>query len=293
MNLAAGIKRPIGRSAARATRLALKATSAAHDRVAPPEPGVTILAYHRVGGGSKSRVDLDPKLFAEQMSLLADEASTMHLAEAAARLAPGGSDGLCSSESPSSGPAVVVTFDDGTVDFIDHALPILVEHGIPAAYYVATDFIESGRAFPAAGHPMSWSALHDAISTGLVTVGSHTHTHTVMDKLNPSDADQELRRAFELIGERLGVKAEHFAYPKGVFGGDAVERIVAKRHKTAALVAGGVNRPGSTNLLRLDRVPIQTSDGLSFFRRKIAGGMRLESMIRNAVNRRRYAAVAH
>ena len=278
------MSRPLGRSATSAARAAVKATSAALDRVVPPESGVVVLAYHRVGGGSGSSVDLDTGLFAEQMAVLAEQATTISLSEAADRLRTGTDDDATS---------VVVTFDDGTTDFIDNALPHLVEHGVPATYYIATDFIESGRDFPADGHPMSWSSLTEALSSGLVTVGSHTHTHTVMDKLDPVEAERELSRASELIAERLGVEADHFAYPKGVFGGDAVEAVVARHHATAALVGGGVNRPGATNLLRLDRIPIQTSDGLSFFQRKIAGGMRLEGTIRNAVNRRRYAAEAH
>ena len=286
------VTRPLSRSVSVAARAALKATSAAYDRVAPANQGIVILAYHRVGGGSGSTVDLDPGLFAEQMAILAEQGRTLSLDDAASRLSPSaGPDEIGSDLGDDA--AVVVTFDDGTVDFVEHALPALVEHGVPATYYIATDFIESKRSFPAEGHPMSWLALGEAVSTGLVTVGSHTHTHTVMDKLGPADADQELTRASELIGERLGVAARHFAYPKGVFGGDAVERVVAKHHKTASLVAGGVNRPGETNPLRLDRIPIQTSDGLTFFRRKIAGGMRLEGTIRNVVNRRRYAAETH
>ena len=281
------ITRPLSRSVTIAVRAALKATSAAYDRLAPPDPGIVVLAYHRVGGGSGSTVDLDPGLFADQMAILADEGRTIPLVEAADRLS-------LSAGAPQLGEnaAVAVTFDDGTVDFIDHALPALVEHRVPVIYYIATDFIESGRNFPANGRPMSWSALGDAVSTGLVTIGSHTHTHTVMDKLDPSEADRELTKASELIGDRLGISADHFAYPKGVFGGDAIERIVAKHHTTAALVAGGANRPGDANLLRLDRIPVQTSDGLGYFRRKITGGMRLEGAVRNAINRRRYATEA-
>ncbi len=288
------VARPLSRSVTVAARAALKATSAAFDRVAPPDQGVVVLAYHRVGGGSGSTVDLDPGLFAEQVAILAEEGQTISVDEAAARLRGNQTcESLADGFQPDDDSAVVITFDDGTADFIDHALPALVEHRLPATYYIATDFIESGRDFPADGRPMSWSALGDAVSTGLITIGSHTHTHTVMDKLRPVEADRELTKASELIGDRLGISADHFAYPKGVFGGDAIERIVAKHHSTAALVDGGINRPGDANLLRLDRIPIQTSDGLGFFRRKIAGGMRLEGSIRNAVNRRRYAAEVH
>ena len=44
--------------------------------------------------------------------------------------------------------SLVITFDDGTSDFADVALPVLVEHGVPATIYLATDFVERQRMFP-------------------------------------------------------------------------------------------------------------------------------------------------
>ena len=34
---------------------------------------------------------------------------------------------------------------------VDVALPILARHGVPAVWYLATDFVERGRAFPGGG----------------------------------------------------------------------------------------------------------------------------------------------
>lgn len=259
----------------------MKAAAVAFDRLRPPPAGVVVLAYHRVGGGSGLTVDLDPALFSDQMAELAASGSAASLGDAVTGLRE------------VAGPhRVAVTFDDGTSDFVEHALPALVEHGVPATYYIATDFIESQKWFPNGGRPMTWRALEEAVATGLVDIGSHTHTHAVMDKLTPDEAEAELRTARTLIEDRLGVVPHHFAYPKGVFGGTANEARVAAHHRTAALAVCDVNRYGGTDLLRLDRSPIQTSDGMSYFRRKVAGGMRLEGVIRDGLNRRRYVSSA-
>ena len=68
--------------------------------------------------------------------------------------------------------------------------------------------------FPSSGRPVSWSALRDACSTGLVDIGSHTHTHRLLDRTPPGAAADELDRSIGLIGERLGRVAHDFAYPK-------------------------------------------------------------------------------
>ena len=259
----------------------VKNLAATVDRVRGPRPGVVVLIYHRVGGGSGLEVDLPVELFAAQMELLAGEGRVVTLDAALAAL-----------DVPSASPGrdpVVITFDDGTADFAEHAMPVLERHGVPATLYVATSFVEDQQPFPADGTPLTWAALGDAVSTGLLTVGSHTHTHALLDRAAPDVVDDELSRSVELIGERLGVSAEHFAYPKANAGSPAAERAVRARFRSAALAGTRPNPYGRTDPYRLARSPIQVADGMEWFRRKSEGGMALEDTLRRLLNRRRYA----
>jgi peptidoglycan/xylan/chitin deacetylase (PgdA/CDA1 family) len=183
---------------------------------------------------------------------------------------------------------VAVTFDDGTSDFADEALPVLVRHGVPATLYVATDFIDRGLSFPDDGKPLSWGALRDAHATGLVDVGSHTHTHALLDRVPPEQVDGELDRSMDLIGDRVGAPAEHFAYPKAVPGSAAADAAVRARFTSAALAGCRANRPGM-DAWRLARSPVQKSDGMRWFTHKVEGGMGFEDALRSTLNRRRYA----
>lgn len=257
----------------------VKGLAIGYDAVRPPDTGVVALAYHRVGGGSELAVDLDPGLFAAQMEYLASSCDVWSIDHALDEL-----------EKPSGSPAVVVTFDDGTADFVDHALPALVANNVPATYYIATEFIDKQTYFPNDGKPMTWAAVAEAASTGLVTFGSHTHTHAVMDKLSLEQVDEELRISCEMIEDRIGGPVEHFAYPKGVFGGAEAEPTIARYVRSAALAEGAANPYGKTNPLRLDRSPIQTADGMRFFEAKVRGGLRLEGLLRARLNGRRYVA---
>jgi peptidoglycan/xylan/chitin deacetylase (PgdA/CDA1 family) len=264
--------------AKRAAQVVVKRTAAGFDRVRPHRPGVVVLLYHRVGRRSTVEVDLPRALFAEQMAAIRDRATTLDASL----------DALTASPPPGPDP-VVVTFDDGTADFVEEALPVLVEHAVPAVLYVATAFVEEGRPFPDAGAPASWSALADAVSTGLVTIGSHTHTHVLLDRADPADVAGELDRSRQLIEDRLGVAAAHFAYPKAVPGSAAAEAAVRERFRSAALAGTTANRYGRTDPYRLARSPIQLGDGMRWFEAKLAGGMVLEDRLRRVLNRGRYA----
>jgi peptidoglycan/xylan/chitin deacetylase (PgdA/CDA1 family) len=260
---------------------AVKNLAATADRVRRPRPGVVVLIYHRVGGGSGLEVDLPVDVFAAQIELLAGEGRVVTLDDALAAL---------DAPAPPPGPdPVVVTFDDGTADFAEHAMPVLARHGVPATLYVATSFVEDQQPFPANGTPVSWGALGDAVATGLLTVGSHTHTHALLDRLAPELVDDELARSVDLIGSRLGVDAVHFAYPKANAGSPAAERAVRARFRSAALAGTRPNPYGHTDPYRLSRSPIQVADGMEWFRRKSEGGMALEDTLRRLLNRRRYA----
>ena len=276
-------------------RQGAKWTAASVDLVRRPPPGLVVLIYHRVGRRSPIEVDLPLALFEEQMAWLAGNARVLTLDEAVAQLGeappPSSRSGSTGSGSTASGPtrpSVVVTFDDGTQDFASDALGVLVTHRVPATLYVSTAFVEERRSFPDDGAPISWSALGEAVSTGLVTVGSHTHTHALLDRVEPQEAAEELDRSIELIGERLGVRADHFAYPKAVPPGAAVEEQVRARFASAALAGTRPNVAGVADPHRLWRSPIQVADGMRFFRRKVRGGMGAEDSLRTAINLLRY-----
>ena len=257
---------------------ALKATASVMDRVRPPKPGVTVLIYHRVGARTPVPVDLPTPLFRDQMAELAGRAVSLDDALGI----------LAGSISPAVEHPVVVTFDDGTADVVEEALPVLVEHKIPALLYVATEFIEQGRSFPDDGHVPSWAALADATSTGCLELGSHTHSHALLDRLASAEVDGELDRSIELIAERTGATAAHFAYPKALAGSDAADAAVRSRFRSAALAGTRSNAVGGTDPWRLARSPIQVSDGMRWFRAKADGGLRLEDDVRRLVNRARY-----
>jgi peptidoglycan/xylan/chitin deacetylase (PgdA/CDA1 family) len=240
-------------------------------RSAWSSPTVVGLIYHRVGLRSPSPVDLDPATFARQLDMLSATGRVVSL--------DAGLVGLTSRAEQRDDPSIVITVDDGTADWPDVLMPALVERGLPATFYVSTDFVERQRPFPDTGAPVSWDGLGDMLSTGLATIGSHTHTHRVMHELAEHEARQEVDRSIELIEDRLGVTPRHFAYPKAVGPSAAAEVVVRRRFDSAVLAGNRPNRPGD-DVHRLGRHALTVADDETSFLRKIDGGMFLEGWLR-------------
>lgn len=268
----------------RGTMAAVRGAAVINDRVRPPEPGVTALIYHRVGGGSPMSVDLPVGQFEEQIARIASRVVSID-------------EALRSLEGPAPAAGadlpVVVTFDDGTADVLDHALPVLVEHGVPMVLYLATRFVEEAVSFEFDGRPVSWQALADGLTTGCLEIGSHTHGHVLLDRIAPGAVAAELDRSIGLIEDHLGVRPRHFAYPKALLGHEEARRAVRERFVSAALAGSRANRYGGTDPWALARTPVQRSDDLGRFDAKVAGGLGLEDDLRRVLNRYRYRALEH
>jgi peptidoglycan/xylan/chitin deacetylase (PgdA/CDA1 family) len=213
-----------------------------------------LLLYHRVGAGGRE-IDVPTPRFEEHLAELADRGEVRRLDE----VLRGRSGG------------VVMTFDDGYGDFHSNALPALIRHRIPAVLYLATGLVDQGP------EALTWTQLEEAVGTGLVTVGAHTHHHADLSRADEAQAEEEMRRSQELIEDRLGVACRHFAYPWAV-GSPGADRAARRLFDSAALHAWRLNRHGRVDPYGLGRTPVLRSDGPFFFGSKVRGMLEAEGV---------------
>lgn len=230
-------------------------------------PGVTILVYHRVGGGSGRQIDLPLDLFEWQMRYLRERCHVVALGDVV---------GIAEEGKSFPHDVVVITFDDGYGDVFRNAFPILRHYGLPSTVYLATAYVESGCLFPfeaalaqvRRGRSLTWDEAGEMQASGLVTFGAHTHTHPDLGSLTGAEIAEEIERGNDLIARRLGRPPLHFAYPWGRASVRAAAA-VRRAYRTAVLGGTRTNPYGAIDLLALRRVPIQRSDARFFFRLKL------------------------
>ncbi len=223
--------------------------------------GATLLIYHRVGAGTRNELDVPKEDFLAQLDLL-EEHDVVSLDEALDRI-----------DRRDARPSVVLTFDDGFADVYDNAWPALRERSVPFTIYLATAYMgqrmtwEGSTARGPHGRGLTWRQLEEMLSSGLCTIGNHTHNHTPAPDLSV----EELDLCTEAIEHHLGVRPAHFTYPWGVVV-PRMEDALRARFRSSSTGILGRNDP-STDPARLRRIPVRQSDPIEFFEAKLTGSL--------------------
>ncbi len=135
-----------------------------------------VLAYHRVADVADDRYGLaqSPEAFRAQMRHLREHYHPMSLHD----LVESASQG----ELPQN--AVAVTFDDGYLDMLEIASPILAEFGIPATFFITTEGLEREMTY-------WWDALERFLSGSDRT--DHDELYDRLQRSPPAQRDALLR----------------------------------------------------------------------------------------------------
>jgi peptidoglycan/xylan/chitin deacetylase (PgdA/CDA1 family) len=173
------------------------------------------------------------------------------------------------------GNAVHITFDDGFVGVLEHALPTLQQHRMPATLFAlpgqtgATNEWMWRRDFPRRAI-LSAAQLRLLADEG-VAIGSHTRTHARLTELPAQQATAEIADSRKELEDMLGLPVNHFAYPFGLFNQDVRDMVAQAGYQAACSTRSGFNRPGE-DLYLLRRLDIAGTDRPWQFRQKLRFG---------------------
>jgi peptidoglycan/xylan/chitin deacetylase (PgdA/CDA1 family) len=173
--------------------------------------------------------------------------------------------------------AVVLTFDDGCRNVLEHGLDILARHRFSAIQFLVAGFL---------GKRNEWDIVKGDVAEALMDegqirewlnagheIGSHSMTHRNLRHLSPADAREEIFGSKKSLEDRFGVPVQHFCYPYGSWNEEVRDLVREAGYFTACTVCFGVNIR-STPPYELRRIiPLSTAELLRKMRHRLARRM--------------------
>ncbi|GAA2720441.1 polysaccharide deacetylase family protein [Cellulomonas aerilata] len=221
---------------------------------APPSSSsvsIPVLAYHVVSDNPSGRYQLSTAKFTEQMAYLASNGYTTLTADEYRS--------IMTFQAPAPSKPVLLTFDDGTSDFLVHVVPVLERYGFKAVQFAVSDWV---------GTPGHLTAAQLAGLPATVEVENHTKDHNDLSTLSYEGAYASVTAADTVLAGIKGSRTEYLAYPYGRYDADAQRALRDAGIQLAFTVAAGKTTPGD-DLLALNRNMIVSSETMSSFIKKV------------------------
>jgi peptidoglycan/xylan/chitin deacetylase (PgdA/CDA1 family) len=222
--------------------------------------GLRILMYHSITRSAPNdRYQVSVDAFERQLGWLREESglALVPLSEGVNALAAG----------TMSGTAVAITFDDGYLDTLTVAAPILARREIPFTVFITGRLLSRP---PERGRYLDSTALRELARVPNGTIGAHGFSHRPLTRLKDEDLTEELRASRRVLADVIGSPPTVMSYPHG-----AVDGRVARFAATAGFHVGatsllGINRTG-VSPMRLRRTEVIGGEPLTDFLGRIRG----------------------
>jgi peptidoglycan/xylan/chitin deacetylase (PgdA/CDA1 family) len=196
-----------------------------------------VLMYHSVGGPLPERLadlSVPPSLLDEQLAALRAEGYALL----------GLTDALVARDRGER--VVALTFDDGYLDFLETAVPILARHRARATLYVPTRDLGGHASWLPDGRDLrllDGAGVCEVASTGH-EVGSHGAEHVPMDVLRPGVALSQLRESRYALEDLIGGAVRSFCYPHGYQSPRLRHDVRRAGYANACTIGHRTSRPG-------------------------------------------------
>lgn len=240
-----------------------------HTLTRNPQP-IPVLVYHQIEeappkGSPFRSLYVAPAAFARQMALLKWLGYT--------GLSMSGLQPYLRGER--MGKVVGITFDDGYLNNLTHALPVLQRHGFSSTCYAVSGLVGKTNLWDegigiAQTPLMTQTQMRQWVSGGQ-EIGSHTRNHVNLLEISDESVVDEMAHGKTDLETSVGAAVHHFCYPYGRYAPRHVAMAADLDFVTATTTQRSRCHAGVA-MLEIPRVPVLRSTSLPMFWLKIASG---------------------
>jgi peptidoglycan/xylan/chitin deacetylase (PgdA/CDA1 family) len=156
---------------------------------------------------------------------------------------------------------LILTFDDGYLDFYTTAYPILAQHGFKAVSYDVSGLVG------APGY-MNADQIRELDRAG-VEIGSHTKTHADLTTLDHDALMEQLQQPKQFFEKLLGHPVVDFCYPSGRFDATVEQAVAEVGYQTATTTQPG-NEHSLGDSLTWGRVRVHEHEPMDTYTRLLS-----------------------
>ena len=126
---------------------------------------------------------------------------------------------------------IILTFDDGFIDFYNEAFPLLKKYNQKATLFMIVGYINCPNY-------CTLEQLEEMESSGLVDVQVHTLSHKSLTSLSQKELDNEVIKSKNLLKEYLDKEVTALCYPYGSYN-KSTSNLVSKHYSYAITMDEG------------------------------------------------------
>lgn len=126
---------------------------------------------------------------------------------------------------------IMITFDDGAIDFYTVAFPILKQHNIPVTLHIMTGV--GGKNY------VNKEQIKEMHNSGLIDIQSHTKYHAYLTRISPQERAPEIKASKQYIEELLDKPVVALAYPFGLYNEEVIEEVKDAGYQIAFTINQG------------------------------------------------------
>jgi len=165
----------------------------------------------------------------------------------------------------------VITFDDGHLSNLTVAVPLLIEAGFRATFFITAGWM--GKA-----PYLSWPQVRTLADAGM-EIGSHSMTHRPPASLTLEELHREMNDSRRLIEDRIGRPVRTASAPTGFFHSALPQVTRDCGYQALCYSRIGLWRPDA-DPFQIPRVPVKQGIETATFRRLAVGDLDLVRQLR-------------
>ena len=166
---------------------------------------------------------------------------------------------------------LILTFDDGYYNNLQHVVPLLEKYGLKATIFIPTQLVhdDANRSF------MSFKEIKD-LNPDLIEIALHSHSHRNYAQISLQEAEEDLMENIRTLEKHEISFTKILAYPYGKFPKQKKNEFFNMLENAGIIAAlrigNNIDSYPWKNKYEIQRIDIKGSDNLPVFKWKLKLG---------------------